>query len=132
MEDLLNPRGVAAEVENYGWPGETTPEGLARIDDVLDNGGDVLLLMEGTNDINNEISRETTIFNLAAIADRAEERDVEVVHATIIPRLPSANRDKTNVLGSQLSGAVRRRPPMPRGATSPTRSGSSSTASTTG
>ena len=107
LEDLLNQRGVDAQVENYGWPGETTPEGLARIDDVLDNGGDVLLLMEGTNDINNEISRETTIFNLAAIADRAEERDVEVVHATIIPRLPSANRDKTNVLGSQLSGAVR-------------------------
>jgi lysophospholipase L1-like esterase len=107
LEDLLRDRGVDAVVENHGWPGEDTIDGLARIGDVLDGGGDVLLLMEGTNDINNDISRETTLFNLDAMADRAEDRGLEVVHATIIPRLPAANRDQTNLLASQLSGAIR-------------------------
>ena len=63
--------------------------------------------MEGTNDINADISRETTVFNLATLAKRAEAAGFEVVHATIIPRLPSANKDKTNLDASQLSGAIR-------------------------
>lgn len=107
LENLLNQRGVNAVVDNYGLPGETTVDGVDRLDSVLDNGGDVLLLMEGTNDINAGISRETIAFNLAAMANRAESRGFEVVHGTIIPRLPTAGKDSTNLIASQLAGAVR-------------------------
>jgi len=106
LEDLLNQRGVNAQVLNEGLPGETTVDGRNRLGGLL-GGIDVLLLMEGTNDINSDISPETTAFNLDAMADAAEARDVEVVHATIIPRLPSAGKDSRNVIGGQLSGAIR-------------------------
>lgn len=107
LEDLLNARGVEAVVENHGLPGETTGEGLSRIDDVLDGGGDVLLLMEGTNDVNAGISIETIRFNLDRIAGVAEARGLEVVHGTVIPRLPSANTDGSNRTTGRLAGAVR-------------------------
>lgn len=106
LETLLGQSGVDADVRNAGVPGETSAEGRNRIDSLL-GGVDVLLLMEGTNDINADVSPETTRFNLAAIANSAESRGVEVVHATIIPRLPSAGKDGRNVIASQLSGEIR-------------------------
>ncbi|HUO86436.1 MAG TPA: GDSL-type esterase/lipase family protein [Thermoanaerobaculia bacterium] len=107
LEDLLADRGVPAIVENHGWPGETTDEALARLDSVLAGGGDVLLLMEGTNDVGLRVSNETIAFNLAAMADRAERRGFEVVHATVIPRRNSANYDPRNVVTGDLNGMVR-------------------------
>ena len=106
LEELLNARGAPAVVENHGVPGETTAEALSRVGDVLDAGGDVLLLMEGTNDIR-ELSPETIAFNLAEIAERAEARGVDVVHGTIIPRHPSASFDGTNRGTGAFNGLIR-------------------------
>jgi len=106
LEDLLNARGRPAVVENHGLPGETTAEALSRIDDVLALGGDVLLLMEGTNDIK-DLSIETIAFNVAQMAERAEARGLDVVHGTIIPRLPSAGIDGTNLRTGQFNGLIR-------------------------
>ncbi len=107
LEQLLADRGVPAVVENHGVPGETTAEGLSRIDSVLAGGGDVLLLMEGTNDVNLKLSPETIRFNLDQIASRAEAAGLEVVHATVIPRLPSANYDGMNTVTRDLAGEIR-------------------------
>ena len=86
---------------NRGVGGEKTPEGLSRIDQVLDEGGDVLLLMEGSNDISRNISIETTLFDLGEMARRAEERGLEVVHATVIPRIPTpAPTRRTSATGT--------------------------------
>jgi len=106
LEELLDARGVPAVVENHGFPGETTAEALSRVDDVLDRGGDVLLLMEGTNDIK-DLSPESIAFNIAAIADRAEARGLDVVHGTIIPRHPSSGFDGTNRGTRAFNGLVR-------------------------
>lgn len=106
LEDLLNQRGVTAQVDNRGLAGETTAEGIARINRVLNNGGDVLLLMEGTNDVNNRVSNETIVFNLNEIAERAEARGLEVVHATVIPR-NGANYDANNRVTADLNGKIR-------------------------
>lgn len=96
LEDLLVESGRDAVVENHGVPGERTPGGLSRIDQVLDSGGDVLLLMEGTNDVQSGISLETALFNLGEMADRAEARGFSVIHATVIPRLtgPASQRSR--------------------------------------
>ncbi len=107
LEDLLQAAGDEATVVNQGLGGEKTPEGLARIDQVLDEGGDVLLLMEGSNDISREISPETTLFDLGEMAHRAEVRGWQAVQATVIPRIPEAVVDPDNVVNQALNETIR-------------------------
>lgn len=107
LEDLLQQAGQNAVVVNRGVGAERTPEGLSRIDEVLDEGGDVLLLMEGTNDVTRFISRETTLFNLDTMARRAEARGFEVVQATLIPRIPDARVDPENISNHRLNQRIR-------------------------
>ncbi len=94
-------------VINEGLGGERTTEGLTRIDSVLRAGGDVLLLMEGTNDVNAELGPETTAFNLAQMARKAENSGFDVIQATVIPRWPEAARDSDNILTRQTNQSVR-------------------------
>ena len=109
LQSLLQSVGVSATVANYGVGGEKTPEGLSRIAQVLATGkpGDVLILMEGTNDISKSISLETTIFNLDSMASQAETLQLGVIHATVIPRKPDAKVDADNTLTDQLNGRIR-------------------------
>jgi lysophospholipase L1-like esterase len=107
LEELLQRAGENAVVENRGLGSETTTEGLTRIDDVLREGGNVLLLMEGTNDISRGISLETTRANLDEMARKAEARGMEAVHATVIPRLPRARFDPENVQTRRLVQRIR-------------------------
>ncbi|MCI0346359.1 MAG: GDSL-type esterase/lipase family protein, partial [Chloroflexi bacterium] len=109
LQNRLRDNGQPeAVVLNRGVGSERTPEGLLRIDQVLaQEGGDVLLLMEGTNDISREISRETTMFDLAEMARRAENRGYQVVHATLIARIPRANVDSDNILNQNLNQELR-------------------------
>lgn len=109
LESLLLTVGVTTSVLNFGVGGEKTPEGIARIDSVLTQGaaGDVLVLMEGTNDVSKDISQETTIFNLDEMSRRAEALSLSVVQATVIPREPDAKVDPDNVLTAQLNGRIR-------------------------
>lgn len=110
LQALLQGAGVNAVVENFGIGGEDTQQGLARIDNVLrDNAltGDVLLLMEGTNDISRGYSIESIRFNLNEMAKRAETRGMSVIHATTIPRLPNAKFDPQNVTNTELNQNIR-------------------------
>lgn len=113
LQNLLQTAGVSATVPNFGEGGENTLMALSRIDGVLAQGspGDVLILMEGTNDISKEIGLDTTIFDLSSMADRAEKLGMSVIHATIIPRFPRTNpqatRDVDNALTDQLNGRIR-------------------------
>lgn len=108
LEEILVARGENAQVVNAGLAGETTSEGVERIRSVLNqHGGDVLLLMEGTNDIGSRISEETSLFNLDTIAERAEARGLSVIHATIVPRLPTANYDGKNQVTGEFNANVR-------------------------
>ena len=95
-------------VDNRGVGAERTPEGLARIDEVLAEPGDCLLLMEGTNDISRGISPETTLFNLDRMASRAADAGRTPYHATLIPRLLNARFDPNNVDNQDLGQAIRR------------------------
>ena len=95
-------------VDNRGVGAERTPEGLARIDGVLAEPGDCLLLMEGTNDISRDISTETTLFNLDQMAARASAASWTPYHATLIPRLPNARFDPNNWRNQDLVQSIRR------------------------
>ncbi len=107
LEDLLNQAGENVEVQNHGQPGEFTNEGVTRIEEVLAMGGDVLLLMEGTNDIARGLSEETTLFNLGEMARKAEDLGMEVVIASLIPRIPEARIDPENILNQRLVEGIR-------------------------
>jgi Dockerin type I domain len=47
------------------------------------------------------------MFDLGKMADLAVARGLGVVHATVIPRYPEANRDADNTLTDQLNGRIR-------------------------
>jgi acyl-CoA thioesterase I len=106
LEALLQQRGQTAEVRNEGVAGETTSDAVSRIDRELQQGDDVLLLMEGTNDIGEQdLSLETIVANLHRIAEKAEARGLTVVHATVLPRL--STYDNENIVTGDFNGRVR-------------------------
>lgn len=109
LESLLQAAGVSATVLNFGMGGEATTVGVSRINTVLPQGapGDVLILMEGTNDISQGVDLDTTIFDLERMAERAEGLNISVIHATVIPRYPEAKLDADNALTDQLNGRIR-------------------------
>ena len=91
LQGLLRAAGQnEARVVNHGVGGETTAQGLSRIGSVLSSGGDFILIMEGTNDINARISTNTIFFNLQQMVDRSKAAGVTPIWATIIPLRPSA------------------------------------------
>jgi lysophospholipase L1-like esterase len=106
LEALLQQRGQTAEVRNEGVAGETAEEGLSRINRVLEPGDDILLLMEGTNDIGLKVSNETIAFTVDQIAERAETRGLAVVHATVLPRLNTLV-DPLNLITGDFNGLIR-------------------------
>ena len=111
LRNRLAADGNPVPVENHGLGGEDTTQGLTRLDTVLsDTGagvGDVLLLMEGTNDITRGISPETTIANLDQMALKALVQGVTTIHATLIPRYPDATVDPENELNQALIRDIR-------------------------
>lgn len=108
LQALLEQRGRNAVVINAGLNGETTAEGVSRLPSVLaQNPANVLLLMEGTNDINAKVSLETITFNLDRMAQKAAAAGLSTVHATLIPRDPAANTDGSNQETGQLAARIR-------------------------
>lgn len=106
LERRLRQAGYDVVVSKHGVGGETTLAGLSRIDSVLRLGGDFVLLMEGTNDISQRVSIETIRFNLDEMARRADEAGITPVHATVIPRIPTASQDGDNARTSALATAL--------------------------
>ncbi len=88
LEALLVQRYGTAKVWNEGVGGETTVEGLARIDSAIEaRESKYMLIMEGTNDIIFlEISTDTAAFNLEQMASRCLIAGMTPLVATIIPR----------------------------------------------
>jgi acyl-CoA thioesterase-1 len=108
LEPLLSAAlKTSVTVVNAGFLGETTAEGLSRIDSVLQPGDAAVLLMEGTNDVNARVSVDTIVQNLDLMAGKAEALGVKAVHATIIPRLPTAASDSSNLTTGTLAGGIR-------------------------
>ena len=112
LQKLLRQEGLeTARVRNHGIGGEKTPAALSRLDGVLGNGGDVFILMEGTNDVTaiaeGSLSLETTLFNLGQMNKKAQARGFETIMATVIPRRPDAQRDRWNHITLELVLGIR-------------------------
>ncbi|MDX1630325.1 MAG: GDSL-type esterase/lipase family protein [Thermoanaerobaculia bacterium] len=107
LEEMLQENNPGTTVENQGVPGETTVEGLTRIEEVLEAGQGTILLMEGTNDVSQSISSETIVFNLEEIARKTESAGWEIVHATVIPRRPDSSSPRKLQINGNLNRALR-------------------------
>ncbi len=88
LQNLLLQRFGDTTCFNEGFPGEVTSQGLGRINAVLTaHSSQYFLIMEGTNDIVfNQISMDTSAFNLKEIASRCLGYGVFPALATTIPR----------------------------------------------
>ena len=102
---LLARSGWKVEVQSFGVCGELTSEGVSRIEEVLKEvsveGADLLVLMEGTNDVAQDIGVETILFNLSQIAAKADEEGLATLYVAPIPIAPSRPYD-TRELGRRL------------------------------
>ncbi|MFQ5525378.1 MAG: GDSL-type esterase/lipase family protein [Thermoanaerobaculia bacterium] len=103
--------GKGSSVLNFGEPAEETVIGVSRIRTVLGEEADVLLLMEGTNDVTRiaqaSLSIETTLANLDTMITRTRDADIEPVLSSVIPRAPEAKVDHTNFVTELLVGELR-------------------------
>ncbi len=96
LSPQLAARGIDAVFSNHGACGERTGAGVTRIDSVLNGGGDVIIIMEGTNDVSGLVGFETTVFNLNVMAQKAEAAGVVPVLASLVPRGPESGTDENN------------------------------------
>ena len=96
LRSLLQDSGLEIEILNFGVCGETTAQGVSRIENVLDANGEVIVIMEATNDVSQAVSAETILFNLDRMADKAESVGVDPLMASVVPRGPGASRDASN------------------------------------
>lgn len=73
-------RILEIEIVNEGRSGDTTEDGLRRLeDDVLSRNPGIVLVLLGGNDYLRRIPRETTFSNLATIIDRIHKRGAVVL-----------------------------------------------------
>lgn len=68
----LLEQGIGRPIENLGVPGDTTADGLARIDEVLELDASVVILLLGGNDYLRQVPQDTTFANLATIIERLQ------------------------------------------------------------
>ncbi len=103
LRTRLAAQGIDAEFVNRGVCGESTTTGLTRIDSVLAEGGDVIVIMQGTIDIGQRLSLETTLFDLREMARKAEDAGIEPLLASVIPRGPESHTDTSNFKTQSLA-----------------------------
>ena len=73
-------RLISKPVVNAGVPGDTTADGLQRLDrDVLSLSPDVVLITLGGNDLKNGIPAETALRNLIKIVDALQKQGIMVI-----------------------------------------------------
>jgi acyl-CoA thioesterase-1 len=78
LQRKINQAGLPFEVINAGVSGDTTGDGLRRLDRVLEQGADIFLIALGANDGLRRISPTITAANLNAIIKRARARNPRV------------------------------------------------------
>lgn len=77
-----NPR---IEFRNFGVGGERTDEILARFDQAVEGGGDVLIVQGGINDIVQGVSPDVAIGYLSDMVKRGKESGLAVVLVDVLP-----------------------------------------------
>jgi acyl-CoA thioesterase-1 len=81
LQEALAARGVAAEVENAGVSGDTTAGGLARVEGVLKQRPDAVIVELGANDALRGLEPKESYANLDAILTQLGAKHIPVLLA---------------------------------------------------
>lgn len=84
LQNALTKMGRPATVINGGVSGDTTADGLARIDWALADKPRIMILALGANDMLRGLDPSTTRANLEGIIDKAQAAGVETVLAGML------------------------------------------------
>jgi len=114
LQDILRDSGMeGVKVYNEGLSSERTSAGLSRLDSVLSAHNDIgtYIIMEGTNDVTlifrGELSMETTLNNLEAMAAKVRAEAIIAMYSTIILRPSWARWDRSNAVTFTLVRRLR-------------------------
>lgn len=84
LEQAMKAKGIAVTIANAGVAGETTTDGLSRLDWSVPEGTDLVILEFGANDALRGISPELSEKNLAEIIEKLKQRNVQVILAGML------------------------------------------------
>lgn len=79
---LLEAR-VGRPITNLGVPGDTTAEGLARLDEALELEPAIVILLLGGNDFLRQVPQDDTFANLATMIERLQAGGATVLLAGV-------------------------------------------------
>jgi acyl-CoA thioesterase I len=98
LQALLKDRGIAAEVINAGFSGDTTAGMLTRLDAFLLDGTHLLILQPGSNDARYGRSADTA-GNVARIRSLMEQRGIPliVIDNEFLGRLPDTEMQSDGI-----------------------------------
>ena len=96
LADALNKMGRPVTMINGGVSGDTTADGVTRLDWALADKPQIMILALGANDMLRGLDPKTTRANLDAIIQKAKDAGVEIV---FVGMLAAPN------LGSEYKGA---------------------------
>ncbi len=86
LEAFIDANIWPSQVLNSGKSGERTSNGVNRLVEILNTYSlDYVLLLEGTNDILDGVSYETTLYNLGIMVDYCISYNVTPIIATLTP-----------------------------------------------
>lgn len=86
LEVILRNNGVPSNVYNWGEGGEYTTEGVGRITEVLrSRSADLILIMEGANDVKGGVSAQTVQTNIRIMIIKSLQHGVTPIVGTITP-----------------------------------------------
>jgi acyl-CoA thioesterase-1 len=98
LQELLKDRGIAAEVINAGFSGDTTAGMLARMDAFLLDGTHLLILQPGSNDARYSRAADTA-GNIGKIKSLLEQRGIPliVIDNEFLGRLPDTEMQSDGI-----------------------------------
>jgi acyl-CoA thioesterase-1 len=107
LADALNKMGRTVTVINGGVSGDTTADGLSRIDWALADKPQIMILALGGNDMLRGLDPHTTRANLEGIIQRAQAAGVEVVLAGMLapPNLGAEYKTAFDAIYPELAKA---------------------------
>lgn len=105
LETLSKSKGLDVAITNAGVSGDTTADGVARLEWSIPDGTDGVILALGANDALRGLSPEESAKNLDAMLTRLDERKIPVVLTGILapPNMGADYETRFNAIYAELA-----------------------------
>jgi acyl-CoA thioesterase-1 len=105
LEKALRDKGINVTITNAGVAGETTADGVSRLDWSIPEGTDIVILEFGANDALRGIAPEISEKNLSDMIEKLKQRNVRIILAGMLapPNMGNDFADKFNAIFPRLA-----------------------------